>query len=268
MIIDFHTHNFPDKIAARTISLLESHGTKANTNGTLQGLKDSMKEAGIDISVVLPVMTAPKQFDTVNSYAADTTNKEGIISFGGIHPDCEDPEEKLEYIKSLGLKGVKIHPDYQGTLINDERYIRIIKRCVELDLYVVTHTGLDPAFPELVHARPELIVDMLSKVYEKNEIKKPNIVLAHLGSLDESDKVLEMICGKNVYIDTAAMLDRIPEEKIVEIIRRHGSDKVLFASDSPWAAQNKYVELLKALPLTEEEKKNILYRNAKNMLNA
>ena len=109
---------------------------------------------------------------------------------------------------------------------------------------------------------------MLSKVYENNEIKKPHIVLAHLGSLNESDKVIEMLCGKNIYLDTAAMLDRIPNEKIIEIIRRHGSDKVLFASDSPWAAQNKYVELLNSLPLTEEEKENILYRNAKNMLNA
>ena len=267
MIIDFHTHNFPDKIAERTISLLEAHGTKANTNGTLQGLKDSMKEAGIDISVVLPVMTSAKQFDTVNKYAHETTDKDGIISFGGIHPDCEEPEKKLDYIKSLGLKGIKIHPDYQSTFINDERYIRIIKHCVKLDLYVVTHAGLDPAFPDVVRATPELILDMYDKVYEGSRPSKANIILAHLGSLDKSDKVINMIAGKQLYLDTAAMLDRIPEGKITEIIHKHGSDKILFATDSPWAPQKKYVEMLKNMDLTIAEKENILFKNAKIMLN-
>lgn len=267
MIIDFHTHNFPDKIAERTISLLESHGTKANTNGTLQGLKDSMKEADIDISVVLPVMTAAKQFDTVNKYAAETNGKDGIISFGGIHPECTDPEEKIDYIKSLGLKGVKLHPDYQGTFINDERYIRIIKRCVANDLFVVTHAGLDPAFPDVVRATPELILDMYDKVYEGKAPSKANIILAHFGSLDETDKVIDMIAGKQLYLDTAAMLDRIPENKIIEIIRKHGSDKILFATDSPWAPQRKYVEMLNKLDLTDDEKSNILFKNAKIMLN-
>ncbi|MBR5516227.1 MAG: amidohydrolase family protein [Clostridia bacterium] len=267
MIIDFHTHNFPDKIAQRTISLLESHGTKANTNGTLQGLKDSMKDAGIDISVVLPVMTAAKQFDTVNAYAKECTNKDGIISFGGIHPDCEDPKEKLNQIKSSGLRGVKIHPDYQGTFINDERYIRIIKHCVDLELYVVTHAGLDPAFPDVIRATPELILDMYNKVYNGKEPKKANIILAHLGSLDETDKVIEMLAGKQFYLDTAVMLDRIDHQKIISLIRAHGSDKILFATDSPWAPQKKFVEILCSMPLTEEEKDNILYKNAKRILN-
>ncbi|MBE6685948.1 MAG: metal-dependent hydrolase [Ruminococcaceae bacterium] len=267
MIIDFHTHNFPDRIAERTISLLESHGTKANTNGTLQGLKDSMKDADIDISVVLPVMTAVKQFETVNKYAAETNGKDGIISFGGIHPECDSPEEKLEYIKSLGLKGVKIHPDYQGSFINDERYIRIIKHCVKTGLFVVTHAGLDPAFPEVVRATPERILDMYDKVYCGKEPERASIILAHLGSLDETDKVMEMIAGKMFYLDTAVMLDRISGDKTVRLIKAHGSDKILFATDSPWAPQKKFVELLKDLPLTDDEKDNILWKNAKNMLN-
>ncbi|MBE6574123.1 MAG: metal-dependent hydrolase [Ruminococcaceae bacterium] len=267
MIIDFHTHNFPDKIAERTITLLEAHGTKANTNGTLQGLKDSSKNAGIDISVVLPVMTSAKQFDTVNKYAHETNGKDGIISFAGIHPECEHPEEKLDYIKSLGLKGIKIHPDYQGTFINDERYIRIIKHCVKLDLYVVTHAGLDPAFPEVVRATPERILDMYVKVYEGRQPSKTNLILAHLGSLDETDKVIDMIAGKRFYLDTAAMLDRIPAEKIISLIRKHGADNILFATDSPWASQPKYVESLCNMPLTTEEKNKILFENAKRILN-
>ncbi len=88
MIIDFHTHVFPDAIAQRTIAHLEDKGgMKAHIEGTLTGLKCSMKRAGIDYSVVLPVVTKPSQFESVNRYAAEINGKEGIFSFGGIHPD-------------------------------------------------------------------------------------------------------------------------------------------------------------------------------------
>ena len=114
MIVDFHTHVFPEAIADKTISFLENKANShAHTRGTLEELKSSMKEAGIDYSVALSVVTKPSQFNTVNNYLAEINGKDGIISFGGLHPDCEDIEEKLDYIKELGLKGIKLHPDYQ-----------------------------------------------------------------------------------------------------------------------------------------------------------
>lgn len=266
MIIDFHTHNFPDRIASSTIALLESHGTKANTDGTLDGLKKSMKEAGIDISIVLPVMTNPKQFDSVNRYAIETSGKDGIISFGGIHPDNDNIEDKLDFIKESNLKGIKIHPDYQKTFINDEKYIKIIKYAISIGLYVTTHAGLDPAFPDVIRATPELILDMLDKVYAGKEPSEPRIILAHMGSLDETQKVYDLIAGKNVYLDTAVMLNRIPEEKLIALIRKHGADKVLFATDSPWAPQKEFVNIMKKLDITDEERTKIMEKNAISML--
>ncbi len=267
MIIDFHTHNFPDKIAASVIAKLEaSCDTKASTDGTLDGLKRSMRDAGIDYSVVLPVMTSPKQFESVNRYAAETNGKNGIISFGGIHPDNEDVENKLDYIKSLGLAGIKLHPDYQGVYIDDERYIRIIRHAVRIGLYVTTHAGFDPAFPEIVRCTPERTLNMLDKVYGSKEPEEPHIILAHLGSLDETDKVIDMIAGKNVYLDTAVMLDRISEEKFLKLIRKHGAHKILFATDCPWADQSKFVNIINSLKLTDTERELITHKNAISIL--
>ena len=60
MIIDFHTHTFPDKIAAQTIAYLAEKGNvKPFRAGTLSSLKESMKRAGVDYSVILPVATVP-----------------------------------------------------------------------------------------------------------------------------------------------------------------------------------------------------------------
>ena len=56
MIVDFHTHVFPDRIAAAAVhKLKDASHTQSFTDGTLSGLRASMAQAGIDYSVVLPL---------------------------------------------------------------------------------------------------------------------------------------------------------------------------------------------------------------------
>ncbi len=270
--IDTHTHIFPDALAKRSLDTLVEKLPKdiqkevPTSNGRLDGLIESMQESGIDISVVLPVVTNPKHFDTVNKWAKEITGKNGIISFGGIHPDNENVDEKLEYIKSLGLKGIKLHPDYQSTFIDDERYIKIIKKCVELGLYVVIHAGLDAGLPEVIHCPPDKTLNMLKAVYGDKTPEKQLIVLAHLGACEMYKEVLEKLCTKPVYFDTAFSLDKIDETLLIKIIRKHGAENILFATDCPWGAQKKFVEYFKTLPLTEEEKELISHKNAEKLL--
>lgn len=183
MIVDFHTHIFPEPIAARTIQSLEKRShVKAVCDGTLKGLCNSMKRDHIDYSLILPVVTKPSQFESVNQYAAEINNTDGILSFGGIHPANENIPEKLLYIKSLGLKGIKLHPDYQNTYIDDERYIRIIKECLNLDLCIVIHAGLDIGLPAPIHCPPDRAFLMLQKVLSSCN-KDSKIVLAHMGGI-------------------------------------------------------------------------------------
>ena len=131
MIVDFHTHQFPDKIAAKTIEMLAAKsGITPHTNGTAADLSAKLADAGVDLGVVLPVVTKPSQFDTVNECAAQLSAQyPNLLSFGGIHPDDEDIPAHVKKIAALGLKGIKIHPDYQGVMIDDERYIRILNKC-------------------------------------------------------------------------------------------------------------------------------------------
>ena len=263
MIIDFHTHIFPDRIAKKTIEFLETEGhIKAFTDGTLEGLKRSMKESGIDRSVVLPVVTRPEQFESVNTYAAEITGREGIISFGGIHPDTEDYKDKLLRIKELRLLGIKLHPDYQNTFIDEPKMIRIIDYATELGLIVLIHAGLDIGLPDPVHCSPERIVNMLEQI-KCNEAK---IVLAHTGGYERWDEVEEHLVGKNVYFDISFSLGKISDEQFLRIVNNHGADRILFASDSPWAGQEETYEHLRKLPFTEEEMERILWQNAEELL--
>ena len=91
------------------------------------------------------------------------------------------------------------------------------------------------------------------------------LILAHMGSYEMPDEVLGKICGKPVYMDTAAVLDLYPE-KCTEIIRKHGADRILFATDSPWKAQDEYCRLFDNLPLSKSEKEKILCENAERIL--
>jgi predicted TIM-barrel fold metal-dependent hydrolase len=263
MIIDFHTHIFPDEIAENAIKTLEVKANiKAYTNGTFEGLKQSMRENHIDYSIVLPVVTKPSQFETVNKYACSITGKDGIISFGGIHPDTEDYIQKLTSIKEMGLLGIKLHPDYQNTFIDDPKMIRLIQSAVDLDLIVVIHSGIDIGLLEPVHSTAKRAAKMLSQVNGK----EPKIVLAHMGAYDDWDDVENYLAGKNVWFDISYSLGNMEDDQLVRIIRKHGPHHILFATDSPWGGQRETFDHLHKLGLTKQEFELILYQNAKKLL--
>ncbi len=263
MIIDFHTHIFPDKIAARTIEALEAKaGLTSSTDGTLNGLLASMEAAGVDMSVILPVVTKPSQFETVNTFAASVNEQyQGkLLSFGGIHPDTEDYKKELDRIKELGLKGIKIHPDYQGVMIDDVRYMNIIEYADALGLIILTHAGIDIGLPDPVHCPP----DKMRKVIDKLHPQK--MVVAHYGGWKQWEEVYEYLAGENLYLDTAFTFDYIEEDMFYKIMDKHGHDKILFATDCPWGYQKKDVESLIKLNLTGEVKEKIFYKNAEKLL--
>ena len=263
MIIDFHTHIFPDKIAARTIEALEAKaGLTASTDGTLSGLLASMEAAGVDMSVILPVVTKPSQFETVNTFAASVNEQyEGkLLSFGGIHPDTEDYKKELDRIKELGLKGIKIHPDYQGVMIDDVRYMNIIEYADALDLVIITHAGIDIGLPDPVHCPP----DKMRKVIDTLHPKK--MIAAHYGGWNQWEAVYEYLAGENLYLDTAFTFGYIGEEMFYKILEKHGADRILFATDCPWGNQKNDLERFMKLELTDEVKNKILSKNALHLL--
>lgn len=277
MIIDFHTHTYPEKIASKTMELLVGRSqTKSALGGTETELINSMEKSGVDISVVLPVVTSPHQADKINDIAYKTTSQftgKGIWSFGGIHPDNDNYKELLNRIKSYGLKGIKLHPDYQETFFNDIKYKRIVSYATELGLIIVVHAGIDIGLPTVTHCTPDMVCEML------DEVQPENLVMAHMGGWQLWDEVADKLCGRNLYFDTAFSYGDISwlagaeqrwklasKEQFLDIINKHGSDKILFGTDSPWTDQKKSIEDIKTLPLSDEEKDNILGNNALRIL--
>ncbi|MDY3031902.1 MAG: amidohydrolase family protein [Clostridia bacterium] len=268
MIIDFHTHIFPDKIAKRTIEALEENIARLNIyeghaviGGALDDLKKSMTENNIDVSVVLPIATAPHQTNTINKFAAEINGHDGIFSFGSLHPSQENAEEILEGIKAAGLLGIKLHPEYQQSYIDSPECIKILKKCEDLGLYTVLHAGNDIGVAPPVHCAPERLSHVLEYV------KGDKIIAAHLGGWQDWDNVEKYLVGTPILLDTAYTVFFIERSQLIRIIKNHGSEKILFATDSPWEAQGKSAEYVRSLELEQGDIDNIMYKNAQKILN-
>lgn len=277
MIIDFHTHTFPDKIADAALTKLRaaSH-TLSFTDGTVTGLKRSMKDASIDWSVVLPVATNPQKVQSINDLSAALTEKEGLIYFGCVHPDMENAKGEIARISKMGIKGIKIHPVYQGVDIDDLRFLRILDAAAENGLIVVTHNGNDIGFPDVVHCTPQMARNALRQV---GDVK---LVLAHMGGWKNWNEVADALLDTSAYLDTAFSLGALvqseprhyspeeerllSEEDFCALVRAFGAHRILFGTDSPWSDQKREVEAISTLPLTEGEKKSIFSENAKQLL--
>ncbi len=260
-MIDFHTHIFPDKIAEGTLHFLSERCHVAPfTNGTADGLEESTKKAGLALSVAMPVVTKPSQFESINRFASQFRGEDGILSFGGIHPDCADYKKELLLLKEMGFKGIKLHPDYQETFFNDLKYKRIISFASELGFVVSVHAGYDPGYPDRVHCTPKMAREVL------DEVKPPKLVLAHMGGFKRWDEVEEHLVGQDIWLDTAVVFGEISDGQFIRICRNHGPDKILFATDSPWSGQKESVEYFSNMDMTEKEKRLILTENAKKLL--
>ncbi|MCI8590034.1 MAG: amidohydrolase family protein [Clostridiales bacterium] len=265
MVIDFHTHVFPEKVAPRALERLLSGIASQNRKGqaftdlTVNGLRTSMKESGVDLSVVLPIATKPSQTESINAFAKQIQAQD-ILSFGSLHPDQDDYERILVDLKQRGFKGIKLHPEFQHFYIDSPRSIQILKKAEELGLLVVVHAGVDVGMPPPVHCTPARLARVLEHVSGER------LVAAHLGGFEMWDEVEKHLVGTPIWLDTAVIGPVIDAEQYKRIIKKHGAHKILFATDSPWEDQKEALQTLRSLALSDKEWNLITYQNAARLL--
>lgn len=261
MIIDFHIHTFPDALAERAVKKLsQTAGIPSYTDGTVSDTLAKMNQWKVDKGVFLNIATKPSQQRTINDRCLSMKDPR-IIPFGSVHIDSKDCLEELARVKKLGMKGIKLHPDYQGFFIDDPRAYPVYQQCADLGLIVVIHAGTDPVSPGVIHAEPKAIARVLER------FPRLTLVAAHFGGTDCWDDVLRYLVGKQVYLDTALSAGNIPAEKALQIIRAHGAHRILFGSDCPWHSSAMDLAFIRSLGLREEEEAMIFSENACALLN-
>lgn len=258
-VVDFHAHVYPRHIAERaTTSLSRYTGFPTAGRGTIDHLLSRGREAGIRYFVLNSVATTAHQVSSINTFLAATVAANGnCYGLGTLHPGLTDEEldHEINRMISLGLRGVKLHPDNQRINADDPSMMRIYER-LEGRLPVLMHCGdyrTDYSHPRRVAA----VLDAFPKL---------TLVAAHFGGWSLFDYALEYLEDRNCYLDVSSTFPFVGPRRSRELIRIYGAERILFGSDYPVYDPVKAMEEFISLDLTDAENRLILYGNAMKIL--
>jgi len=258
--IDVHVHAFPDGVAAKALPLLEQEaGIKAFLDGTLKDLKRSMDAAGVIISVLQPVSTNPRQVKKVNDWIISIQD-DAFLGFGTLHPQHSAWEDELKRLHENGIKGIKLHAEYQNFWIDAAELYPIYERIAEYGMIILFHMGVDIGLPPPYKSSPQKLAKVLS------DLPDLKVIAAHMGGYEMWDGVEQYLVGKDVYLETSFGVGFMSDQRFVRMVRNHGVGKVLFGTDSPWRDQAAEIEKINSLGLTEQERNQIFFENAIRLL--
>lgn len=260
MIIDFHTHCFPGKLLPRALDGLSftSGGLIYYFDGSADGLAEAQKGYGVGLSAVMNIAVSPRQMRSVNDFAISLLGKEGIIPFGSVHPDGDYAEELLR-LREAGIKGVKLHPEFQEYEADDDKMIPLYRKLSEYGFIVLFHCGSDYSYRPPWKCTP-------AKLKKALKYLDTDVVAAHWGGLDLGDDVLKELAGLPLYFDTSNGYSHLPKYLASEIIEKHGADRILFGTDMPWQTPEMGIRYINTLGLSDDEKNGIFYGNAERLL--
>ncbi len=259
-IIDFHTHAFPEAVAAHAVPALEKAGNvQAYTDGTTAGLLASMDTTGIERSVICSIATRVEQFQPILDWSGKIRSKR-LIPLPSVHPEDPDLAGHITTIKELGFVGLKMHPYYQHFYLSEDRMDALYKAVVDNDLLLVLHNGFDIAYPRERRTDPAQVVKILKKFPDLK------LVTTHLGGWDDWDEVQRLLIGRPVYMEISFALKYLSQGRARKLITLHPDGYILFGTDSPWVDQQKYLQQLQDLDLGEELFNRIVRENALELL--
>jgi uncharacterized protein len=261
MIVDFHTHAFPDALAARAMKALlaEAPGIRAYLDGTVGDLLRSMDGTGIEKSVICCIATWPEQFDPILRWCGQIRS-DRLIPFPSIHPADPAALDRVRRIAAEGFLGIKMHPYYQDFFADEERMLEIYEEVDRHGLLLVMHTGYDIAFPRIRRADPQRILQVTEL------FPSLKFITTHMGAWDQWDEVQEQIVGREIYMEISFALEELGPRRAREMLLGHPDGFVLFGTDSPWTDQAHTLALLENLRLPQGKLDRILAGNSLTLL--
>ncbi len=257
-IIDFHTHIYPEPIARKAAQSIRDFYQiqDVKLDGTAQQLLTLGKNAGIDKFVTLPVAVNPTQVSHINDFIVGQVSQHPeFIGFGTVHAAMEDPTDEVRRIMHLGLRGLKMHPDFQLFIIDDPRLFPVYE-LIQGKLPVVYHMG-DPRYDFSHPKRLKHVLELFPKL---------QVVAAHFGGYSMYQTGCEYLEDTGCFFDISSSIMFMPEGVPEAYIRRYGAERMLFGSDFPLWNPEQEVKRFLNLKLTEEEREQIAHKTAEYLL--
>ena len=263
-IIDIHSHVYPEAISDKAVkSLAAFYEFTVEGKGTYTDLETKSKAAGVSGFLMLAVATNAHQVTRVNdsiAAQAEISRQRGFETYGfaGIHQDFEDFAGEIDRIEKLGMKGVKIHPDIQRWDLEDKRMYEL---CEILEGRMPLYLHMGDNRPQYRYSEPKKLAKLLDRF--------PRLVVgaAHFGGYKDWDEAENVLAGRpNVWYDTSSALWAMTPERAKELITAYGADRVMFGTDYPVKNPDEEIGRFMKIDLTEKEREDIFYNNAKRFL--
>ena len=257
-IIDFHTHIYPHKIAEKAVSSVSDfYSLKMDGKGFAEDLLGQGGKYDISNFVVCSVAITPAHVETINNYiASECEAHKEFYGFGTMHADYRDKIAEAERLMSLGLKGIKIHPDTQEFNMDDQKMFELYDYLQQNDIPILIHCG-DYRYD---YSHPRRLKNILQLF--------PNLTVigAHFGGWSLFDLAYEYLRNEKCYLDTSSSFSMLGLERAKELIRLYGAERMVFGTDFPMWNTEQELDNFMALGLNNDENELILYKNAQRIL--
>ncbi len=254
-IFDIHCHIYPEKIAQKASHAIgDFYGIKMCFEGDFESLKKQVERAGTTLAAVHSAATLPKQVTAINEFISRSvkSDPERFIGFGTLHPLSENIEQEVEEIISLGLKGIKIHPDFQKFDLDSPAAMKMFE-IVGDRLPFLIHMG-DKRYTYSAPSKLKVVMKQFPKV---------RVIGAHLGGWTVWDEaVKELADTENLFVDCSSSLYFLSPKRAAEIIHIYTPERVFYGTDYPMWDLSEELERFDALPLSDGDKQKILWDNA------
>lgn len=257
-LVDAHVHIYPDKIAERAVqSVSDFYGIPMRKGGQVSRLLASMAESGVTNCIVYSVANKPSQVESINDFIAQTCAEHPeLVGFMTLHQDYPDPVVEIERSLSMGLKGIKLHPDSQQVDLDDERLLPIYEIAEAKRIPMVIHCGdyrYDFSHPRrmkhVLELFPKLVVDA-----------------AHFGGWSLFDYAFEILEHENCFVDTSSAQFFLGPRRTRELCEAYGTDRILFGSDFPMWSPKAELDEFSSLGFSAADFEAMTWRNAERFL--
>ncbi len=260
MIIDAHTHIFPDSQAAAAVEqTARLFRIRTYGNGTAADLLRQMDRSCIDYAVIHMVAPVPSAVRTINSWLIQLSEPR-FIKFATLHPQDPHIDEEIKRIVDSGISGVKFQPDIQRFYPDDQKLMYpVYEKLAEHNIKIMFHVGGEPLPGPDDKSTPSMIGNLAA------DFPDLTIIGAHLGGLNMWDEVYRYLVGRNnVYFESSLSYEFIRPDRAQRIILEHGYEKVFFGTDYPFGDIQKSLEAAKSVAfLNREQQSAILGDNAR-----
>ncbi|HOE60527.1 MAG TPA: amidohydrolase family protein [Kiritimatiellia bacterium] len=270
MLIDVHTHVFPDHLAARALATLTAKTGNAIApvaDGTLSALLENLQRDGVDRAVVCPIATRPDLFEGLLREALALRDGERgkdaarrLIPFASVHPDDEARFAHLTRVAESGLIGIKLHPYYQPCVLDAPPMLEFFRCCRDLGLVVQCHCGFDIGFPFEPVCGPARVARVM------REVPGLRFIASHLGGWRQWEESVTHLLGTDIYLDTAVLRQDREDPLLLRLLREHPTDRLLFATDWPWLGFADGIAFVRSAALGAKAERAILGGNAIRLL--